>query len=53
VLYVPVVAAIYGSPSGDPAVSSGETNYGLGWVEFWEMLFGIPLWLAVGGLRRA
>jgi hypothetical protein len=49
-LYLPVVGAIYGSPSGDPAVSGGETNYSLGWVEFWEMLFGVPLWLAVGGL---
>ena len=49
-LYVPMVGAIYGSPEGDPAISSGEANYSLGWIEFWEMLFGIPLWVAVGGL---
>ena len=45
-----MVGAIYGSPEGDPAISSGEANYSLGWIEFWEMLFGIPLWFAVGGL---
>ena len=49
-LYVPLIGAIYGSPEGDPAMSSGESNYSLGWTELWEMVFGIPLWLAVGGL---
>lgn len=49
-LYVPLVGAIYGSPQGDPAQFSGEDNYSVGWIQLWEMLFGIPLWLAVGGL---
>jgi hypothetical protein len=47
---VPLIGAIYGSPDGDPAMSSGESNYSRGWIELWEMVFGIPLWLVLGGL---
>jgi len=50
VLYVPMIAAIYGSPEGDPANYSGENRYSVGWDEIFVMLFGIPLWLALGGM---
>jgi hypothetical protein len=49
-LYVPMVTAIYGAPQGDPAKFSGEDNYSVGWIQFFVMLFGIPLWLALGGM---
>ncbi|MFZ2006345.1 MAG: hypothetical protein WAV02_14770 [Stellaceae bacterium] len=49
-LYVPLIGAIYESPEGDPAISSGESNYSLGWIQLWEMVFGIPLWLVLGGM---
>lgn len=48
--YVPLMGAIYGSPEGDPASYSGEDRYSVGWIELWEMVFGIPLWLALGGM---
>ncbi|HTW53457.1 MAG TPA: hypothetical protein VME45_16315 [Stellaceae bacterium] len=48
-----MVGAIYGAPDGDPAMSSGESNYSLGWVELWVMLFGGLLWLALGGMLIA
>jgi len=48
--YVPMVLAIYGAPQGDPANFSGEDNYSVGWIQFFVMLFGIPLWLALGGM---
>ena len=31
-------------------MSSGESNYSLGWIQLWEMFFGIQLWLVLGGL---
>jgi hypothetical protein len=49
-LYVLLIGAIYGSPEGDPAMSSGESRYSLAWTGIFEMIFGVPLWLAVGGL---
>jgi hypothetical protein len=50
VLYVPMIMAIYGAPQGDPASYSGEDRYSVGWVELCVMLFGIPLWLTLGGM---
>jgi len=50
VFYVPTLAAIYGAPEGDPANYSGEDLYSLGWVQFFVVLFGLPLWLALGGM---
>jgi hypothetical protein len=49
-LYVPAIAAIYGAPQGDPANYSGEDRFSVGWAEFFVMLFGIPLWVTLGGL---
>lgn len=51
--YVPMVAAMWSGPGGgNPAVSSGEDRMGLAWAEFFALLFGIPLWLVLGGLLR-
>jgi hypothetical protein len=32
------------------STSSGEGRYSQGWVEMFALLFGTPLWLALGGL---
>jgi hypothetical protein len=50
VLYVPMITAIYGSPEGDPANYGSESRYSVGWDEIFVMLFGIPLWLTLGGM---
>ena len=49
-LYVPTIAAIYGAPQGDPANYNGEDRFSVAWAEFFVMLFGIPLWVTLGGL---
>lgn len=49
-LYLLLIMAIYGSPEGNPAISSGESRYSLAWTGIFEMVFGVPLWLAMGGL---
>jgi hypothetical protein len=52
-LYVPMLGAIWAATEGgNPAVSSGEDRMGLAWVEVFALLFGVPLWLVLGGLLR-
>ena len=51
--FVPMLAAIWSRPeSGNPAVSNGEDRVGLAWAAVFSLLFGIPLWLVLGGLLR-
>jgi hypothetical protein len=51
IFYIPAVLAIWlGAPEGDPATLSGEARYSEGWATLFAFVFGIPLWLALGGL---
>lgn len=51
ILYIPAVLAVWlGAPEDDPATLSGEGRYSEGWAILFAFVFGISLWLALGGL---
>jgi hypothetical protein len=51
IFYIPKVLAVWlGAPEDDPATLSGEGRYSEGWAILFAFVFGIPLWLALGGL---
>ena len=51
IFYIPAVLAVWlGAPEDDPATLSGEGRYSEAWAVLFAFVFGIPLWLALGGL---
>src|SRR5262249_17966056 len=49
--YIPWLLAMVSAPQwGEPGTGSGESRMSEAWAILIAMLFGIPLWLAVGGL---
>ena len=50
-LYIPWLLAIVAAPQwGEPGSGSGESRMSEAWAILIALLFGIPLWLALGGL---
>jgi hypothetical protein len=51
VLYVPWILAVVAAPAwNEPGSGSGEARYSEAWGTLFVLLFGFPLWLALGGL---